>query len=96
MDLRPGGRYRLKWKTKEDRYSEVVGRYREIRVPEKLVFTWEDKDLNTGETIVTVEFFDRDGSTELSFTHEGLVDAKLQEAHHYGWTTSFDLLQMVF
>ena len=81
MDLRVGGSYRIQWRTKEGAISQVSGVYREVKPPEKLKFTWEDKELGTGETLVTVEFHDRNRGTELVLKHEGFSDTKIKEGH---------------
>ena len=91
IDLRTGGAYRVQW-NKDGKLSQVSGIYREVKSPERLVFTWEDTELGTGETLVTVEFHDRMGSTELVLTHQGFPNSKIREAHHFGWTTSCDAL----
>jgi uncharacterized protein YndB with AHSA1/START domain len=57
LELRPGGRYRVEMR-KGDASHVVVGQYREIRPPEKLVYTWRwenHPERGTEDTIVTVE-----------------------------------------
>src|SRR5208337_3432948 len=49
----------------------VGGTYRLVKPPEKLVFTWRwQKDENEPDTLVTLEFRDLDGSTEVTLTHD--------------------------
>jgi uncharacterized protein YndB with AHSA1/START domain len=86
LDLRPGGRYRIEMR--EGGKSHVVaGTYREIRPPERLVCTWrwENEPAHAGETLVTLEFFERDGATELVLTHERFEDPASRDEHEKGW-----------
>ena len=75
--------------------------YREVRPPEKLVFTgsWT-KDSENGpnlhpespETVVTVEFFAKGESTEVVLTHALFASNAVQHEHEVGWNGCFDLL----
>jgi len=58
IDLRVGGKYRFGMKPLEGDLIFVSGTYREIRPPEKLVYTWvwEGSEMDAGETLVTVKF----------------------------------------
>jgi uncharacterized protein YndB with AHSA1/START domain len=93
FDLRPGGRYRVEMRL-ADQTHVVGGAYREIRPPEKLVFTWrwENEPAHTVETLVTVELFDRVGSTELVLTHERFADEASRDEHHKGWNGCLERL----
>ncbi|MFQ5797101.1 MAG: SRPBCC domain-containing protein [Bacteroidota bacterium] len=89
VDLRIGGNYRFGMKPPNTDVPHVAfGTFREIRVPEKLVFTWswENPDSNIGETLVTVEFRDLGGSTEIILTHDLFPDEKSRDDHNKGWT----------
>ena len=75
--------------------------FREIRPPEKLVFTWAwEKFSPSGqkvneqlETLVTVEFQVRGTFTEVFLTHEGFTDARARADHNKGWNGCFDALE---
>lgn len=55
-----------------------MGTYRVLDPPRKLVYTWLwETDLEAAETLVTVEFHDRGGSTEIVLTREGTVPGGL-------------------
>jgi uncharacterized protein YndB with AHSA1/START domain len=86
LDLRPGGSYRIEM-LEGDKPHRVAGRYVEIRPPEKLVFTWkwENEPAHVGESLVTIELFDRDGATELVLTHERIADPASRDEHEKGW-----------
>lgn len=93
VDLRVGGAYRLEMHTSDGLNHVIGGQYREIVTDEKLVFTWAwEGGGEGGETLVTLEFRDRDGGTELSLTHEGFGDAESCEKHNRGWSSSLDCL----
>ncbi len=93
VDLRVGGAYRLEMHTSDGLNHVIGGQYREIVTDEKLVFTWAwERGGTGGETLVTLEFRDRDGGTELSLTHEGFGDAESCEKHNRGWSSSLDCL----
>lgn len=96
VDLREGGRYRLSMRDPEsDETHTVVGEYREVRRPERLVFTWawEGESPEPSETLVTVEFNDRDGSTDLVLVHEGFSSTESSGAHEQGWNGVLENLQ---
>ena len=93
VDLRVGGRYRLGMQNPEQEHPYVVGGvYLEVNPPERLVFTWtwektptDDADWIPPETVVTVEFIDRDGATEVVLTHEQFPDEHMRDEHDNGW-----------
>jgi uncharacterized protein YndB with AHSA1/START domain len=87
LEAKPGGRYRIEMES-EGKTHTAVGVYREVRPPEKLVFTWrwETDPERGGETVVTIELFDRGGKTELVLTHEGFPTESLRDEHNKGWT----------
>ena len=95
LELRPGGRYRLEM-TKGGATHVVVGQYREIRPPEKLVYTWKwevsDMAGSFEDTIVTLEFHDRGQETELVLIHEKLPTVEEREKHENGWKGCLDNL----
>jgi uncharacterized protein YndB with AHSA1/START domain len=84
IDLRVGGRWRIVIQGEGNDYPHS-GEYREIRPPERLVFTWVSPATNGQTTLVTVEFHERGPETELVLTHEGLPDPLARERHEAGW-----------
>ena len=88
VDLRVGGRYRLGMRPPDGSPVLIVGGiYREISPPEKLVFTWRWETAEAGEpeTIVTVEFVEHGGNTEVVLRHEGFTNEAQREQHAQGW-----------
>ena len=78
----------------------VGGTYREVQPPEKLVYTWtwehhgeqEDPEFIPAETVVTVEFHDLGGKTEIVLTHEFFTDVNMRDQHSQGWTGCLEQL----
>jgi uncharacterized protein YndB with AHSA1/START domain len=100
IDLRVGGRYRLVMRSPDGGLSYLVGAYREVLPPERLVYTWSWEEGSAGdcanaitdETLVTVEFHERGNSTEVLLTHDYLPDERAREGHTEGWSGSLDRL----
>ena len=86
-----GGRYTLGMKPPDEDYVYTIeGVFHEVKPPEKLIYTWawkgiEMTDMGGKETIVTVEFYDRDGSTEVVITHERFPSEQARDQHSFGW-----------
>lgn len=86
VDLRVGGRYRLGMRAPDGAAVYVcTGVYREVTPPSRLVYTWAWEGQDGPETLVTVEFLDRGGATEVVLTHEGFADAGSRDQHATGW-----------
>ena len=94
IDARPGGRFHAEMLSPEGNTHIIEGVFQEVVPPSRLVFTWawQHGDYEGLETLVTVEFHDRDGETELMLTHEKLADELARERHEQGWSSSFDCL----
>jgi uncharacterized protein YndB with AHSA1/START domain len=104
LDVRPGGRYTIQVKTPEGVTYLGKGTFREVKPPEKLVFTWgwarsqEDpkEPLEKNETLVTVLLVDHGASTEMVFTHTNFVHTRELEDTRKGWGGCFDVLGQYF
>lgn len=97
VDLRVGGKYRIRMRGSEGQIHTAVGTYRQIE-PRRLVYTWEweEEDQAIGETLVTVEFKDLGGETEVVVTHELFPSAEAKSGHEEGWTSCLDRLERMF
>lgn len=105
QDIRTGGRYLME--VRDPAKGETYwgrGIYREVKPPEKIVFTWSwTKDTPDGaqlhpgspETEVTVEFLARGSSTEVVLTHSAFATAKDRDEHNQGWNGCLDVLAHV-
>ena len=101
MDARTGGKYRLQVRRADGEYFTTVGVYREVKPPERLVFTWQFEKDGSGdafgevelpEMLVTVEFKARGQQTELILTHEKFATAESRDRHDQGWNRCLDEL----
>ncbi len=103
FDVRPGGTNRMEIRTADGQVYLQRVTFREVKPPEKLVFTWAwerfsasgQKDEQQDETLVTVEFHERGNSTEVVLTHELFRDAEQRDRHSVGWNGCFDVLASV-
>jgi len=91
-DVRVGGKYRIGNRMRSGEIWYVSGSYREVRPPEKLVFTWAwEEDAGLGpESLVTLEFRRRGAQTELVLTHAQLANVESRDGHLHGWEGCFD------
>jgi uncharacterized protein YndB with AHSA1/START domain len=97
IDLRVGGAYRLEMQSGA-RVFALEGVYRVVERPERLVYTWrwEGIGIDRGrQSLVTVEFHDESGATEVVVTHEGLEADESLTFHDAGWAASLDRLGAV-
>ena len=106
LDVRPGRRYVIEIKLPAGEMYRGEGIFREVKAPEKLVFTWSWKkaepdgsrtEMHPGspETQVTVEFLARGDSTEVVLTHGLFSSTKLRDEHNGGWNGCFDVLARI-
>jgi uncharacterized protein YndB with AHSA1/START domain len=95
LDLRPGGRYRFTVGDGTKVWS-IHGSYLEVEPPSRLSFTWlwenDPTRGDSGDTVVTVELFDRGGRTEVVLTHEGFASELVQGEHDQGWEECLDAI----
>jgi uncharacterized protein YndB with AHSA1/START domain len=98
VDLRVGGAFRFRLMEPKEREYYLRGEFRELSPPAKLVYTWQredDPNHADRETLVTVEFVDLGGSTEVRLTHENLPNAQSVKSHEHGWSGSLEKLEKV-
>ena len=95
MDARVGGKYRIQLRRPDGEFYTTVGIYREVKQPERLVFTWQFEKDGSGEEfgeveppemLVTLEFKARGRQTELTLTHEKFASVESRGRHEEGWT----------
>jgi len=86
MDFRPGGSYKYCMRSPEGEDHWVWGKYRDIVEPERIVFTWDRKDLDgnaRSNSIVTVTFDDY-GSKTVFTLRQGIFEFPDDCAEHMG------------
>jgi uncharacterized protein YndB with AHSA1/START domain len=84
VDLRPGGRYEL---VLEPGPMRLVGEFREVVAPERLVYTWrwEAGVPDRRESLVTVEFRDLGPRTEVVLLHDSFAGPGPVDMYGAGW-----------
>jgi uncharacterized protein YndB with AHSA1/START domain len=95
MDVRVGGAWRRSMRSPEGTEHRSRGIYRQIAVPERLVFTfcWEHGGAagHGPETIVTVSFValgpDR---TEITLRQQGFAAVSGRDEHRVGWSSCLE------
>jgi len=107
VDLRPGGRFHYCMRTPEGRDIWGLGVYREIVVPERIVYldSFADargnpvapshygmSDGHPAETLVTVTFTDQGGKTKLTLRHDIPLSVEERGGTEQGWGQMLDRL----
>jgi uncharacterized protein YndB with AHSA1/START domain len=101
VNARIGGKYRIQVRRADGEFFTTVGIYREVKPPERLVFTWAFEKDGSGEEfgevepcemVVTLEFKARGKQTELILTHEKFASVESRDRHEQGWTRCLDSL----
>lgn len=95
FDASPGGTYRICLRSPDGSEYWVRGEYREVIVPERLVFThaWEDETGGLSpETVVTITFTDQNGRTLLALHQGHFQTPASRDGHADGWSGSLDCL----
>lgn len=97
VDPRVGGRFRVGMKHLASGKEHIgTGIYKEVRFPEKLVFTWSWEGApENGESQITIELRDLNGQTEMHFKHEFFPNKKERDDHEMGWNACFAKLDKV-
>lgn len=93
VDLQVGGRFRIHMQSPDGTLHKATGVYRVVDPPTKLVFTWRwEGNPDAAETLVTLEFKERAGSTEMILTHEQFPNEAMKQDHEKGWLGCMDKL----
>jgi uncharacterized protein YndB with AHSA1/START domain len=92
---RTGEAYRIEMQPPEGDPFFLVGEFREVDAPARLVFTfrWEDPDPDDLENIATLRFVDLGDSTEVGLTQAPFQTEARLALHREGWGDSFDKLE---
>ncbi len=94
MDLQVGGKFRIQMKAPDGEFYNAVGEFKEVKAPERLVYTWEwEKDGSGTEfgevegkpSLITVEFLKRGKQTEFVLTHTRFATVESRDNHANGW-----------
>jgi len=96
MDVRPGGSYSFVMVKDDGERLPVRGVYRDVKPSERLSMTWRWGEANPADerdTLLTLEFLDRGGKTELVLTHEQFANVESRNSHEQGWSAILEQLQ---
>lgn len=94
-DARVGGRWRNCLREVETgNLFWHGGVFREVVRPERLVFTfvWEESGERGMETLITVNFAERNGKTEMTLHQTPFQSITERDGHDEGWNSTFDRL----
>ena len=92
VDLRPGGRYEL---LLEPGSMRLVGEFREVTPPSRLVYTWRwiEGVPDPRESLVTVEFRAHGARTEVVLVHDNFAGPGPVDMYDEGWRSGLDKLR---
>jgi uncharacterized protein YndB with AHSA1/START domain len=98
MDVKIGGAFRIAMDSAENGRFVARGTYLEVDAPQRLVMTWrweEDDPAEEYDSLLTLDFNERSGGTELVLTHAKLASDESRARHEEGWTAIIDQLTAV-
>ena len=91
-DLRPGGEWRSLMRGPDGKEYPQEGVFLEILPPCRTVYTFKWVNESDPESLITVEFADRGGKTEMTFHQREFKSVESRDSHREGWNGSFDRL----
>ncbi len=94
-NFKVGGEWFSSMRSTEGSEHRMRGTYRDIVVPERIVFTheWEGTEAHSGiETLVSVTLKDLGTKTELTFHQAIFETASARDSHEEGWDKCLDRL----
>mgnify|MGYP002147055608 CR=1 FL=1 len=94
-DARVGGQWQLAMRARDGSRFIVGGEFRHLQRPERLAYTWQwdgNSPMPHVQTLIEVDFVERDGGTELSMRHSGFPAAAARDSHQTGWRSTFNRL----
>jgi uncharacterized protein YndB with AHSA1/START domain len=93
VDLRVGHEYRIVITHKGGNVHTILGTYRLIEPPRKLVYTWRWEGGPASDTLVTVDFNPEGDATKVTITHERFINTEDRDKHNEGWNGCLNRLQ---
>lgn len=92
LDVRPGGRYSIAFRTPDGEDHRVSGAYEEVDEPRKLSFTWAWQSTPERVSFVTVRLEADGAGTRMSFRHDRFFDQAARDNHQRGWAAALGKL----
>jgi uncharacterized protein YndB with AHSA1/START domain len=95
LDVRDGGRYRIKMQPPDGEAFHLRGEFREVDPPRRLVFTfeWEEPDPDDQVTVASLSFVDHRDGTKLLLDQGPFATEARRALHEAGWTESLERLE---
>ena len=98
VDLRVGGRFRVRFRMLDGSEHESSGEYIEIVRHERLAMSWQWQSHveDPGESLLEMTLRAIPEGTELTLTHSRLHDEATRAGHEHGWTGALAKLERHF
>jgi uncharacterized protein YndB with AHSA1/START domain len=98
VDLRVGGRYRVRFRKLDGTEHESSGAFLEIVRPERVAMSWRwtGGQEDPGESRLEIRLRAIPEGTELTLTHALLQDEETRHSHEGGWSGALDKLKAHF
>ena len=93
VDLKVGHEYRIAITHKGGNVHTILGTYRLIDPPRKLVYSWRWEGGPMADTLVTVDFAPDGDATKVTITHEQFTNTEDRDKHNEGWNGCLNRLQ---
>jgi len=94
-DPRPGGRYLVRFRTRDGEEHESSGEFLELTPAARIVMSWRwtgGKE-DPGESRIEITLRPLPEGTEITFTHARLHDENSRSSHEQGWSGAFGKLE---
>jgi uncharacterized protein YndB with AHSA1/START domain len=90
-DFKIGGQYTHIVTASDGTLHKHSGKYLDIVPNRKIIFTWNVLDMQ--DTLITVEFNEIEGKTQITLTHENFPDAELRTLYYESWQCCLNHLE---
>jgi uncharacterized protein YndB with AHSA1/START domain len=92
VDLRVGGKVRVKMRRPDGSEIEAWGEYTVIDRPHRLVMTWMFGDEPANEQLIELSFTESEGATTVVLVNSGISTEQRRDAQDWGWHGCLDEL----
>jgi uncharacterized protein YndB with AHSA1/START domain len=93
VDLQVGHEYRIAITHQGGNVFTILGTYRLIEPPRKLIYTWRWENGPAADTLVTVDFTPDGEATKVTVTHEQFANTEDRDKHAEGWNAGLSRLE---
>jgi len=92
-ELRVGETYRYGMRAGEDPEYIMLGEYKEIDKPNRLVYTQSRHGAPDSETEIAITLEENEGRTKMVFQHSGFPSKEFRDGAIHGWNQAFGKLE---